>query len=167
MSETATSKAPSCSATVEIDAPADRLFAMVSDISRMGEYSPENAGGTWLKGADGPSLGAHFRGKQQASWRIWWTGNEIVELEQDRLVAWRTTVGPLKVGVWRYRFDPSADGARTTVTEEWVDERMGFMKTGGWIASGVKDRDVFNQAGIEETLAAIKAAAEGHPVAGQ
>ena len=43
--------------TREIDAPAEKLWAMVSDVTRMGEWSPENVGGNWLGGATGPKPG--------------------------------------------------------------------------------------------------------------
>ncbi|MBV8986815.1 MAG: SRPBCC family protein, partial [Acidimicrobiia bacterium] len=31
--------------SIDIDAPPERLYDMVSDLSRMGEWSPENLGG--------------------------------------------------------------------------------------------------------------------------
>ncbi len=46
----------------DIEAPAHDVFALVSDLTRMGEGSPENAGGTWIKGSTGPALGAVFQG---------------------------------------------------------------------------------------------------------
>ena len=41
-------------ATVVIDRPADEVWAAVSDVGRIGEWSPENAGARWIDGADGP-----------------------------------------------------------------------------------------------------------------
>ena len=37
------------SVTTEIAAPVEQVWAMVSDLTRMGEWSPENEGATWLK----------------------------------------------------------------------------------------------------------------------
>ena len=34
-----------------VTAKADRLYELVSDLPRMGEWSPENTGGKWLGGA--------------------------------------------------------------------------------------------------------------------
>ena len=36
-----------------IDAPAERVYDLVTDLPRMGEWSPENTGGKWLDGATG------------------------------------------------------------------------------------------------------------------
>ena len=52
----------SVSVTREIHAPAEQVWAMVSDVTRMGEWSPENLGGAWLGTATGPQPGAKFRG---------------------------------------------------------------------------------------------------------
>ncbi|MGK2958896.1 MAG: SRPBCC family protein [Acidimicrobiales bacterium] len=41
--------------TREINAPVERVWEMVSDVTRMGEWSPENEGVTWLGGATGPT----------------------------------------------------------------------------------------------------------------
>ncbi|HAS09465.1 MAG TPA: SRPBCC family protein, partial [Acidimicrobiaceae bacterium] len=46
----------------EIAAPPQRVWELISDITRMGEWSPETTGGKWLKGATGPAVGARFRG---------------------------------------------------------------------------------------------------------
>jgi len=50
------------SVTVHIDAPAERVWELVSDITRIGEFSPETFEAEWLDGADGPRAGARFRG---------------------------------------------------------------------------------------------------------
>ena len=48
--------------SLHIAAPAEQLYDMVSDIARMGDWSPENTGGRWLGKATGPALGAKFLG---------------------------------------------------------------------------------------------------------
>ena len=61
------------SVTREISAPADRVWEMVSDLPRMGEWSPENEGGVWLKDANGPLEGVKFRGANRLGKRSWKT----------------------------------------------------------------------------------------------
>src|SRR3954468_6506548 len=45
----------------DVPAPAERVWEMVSDLPRMGEWSPENEGGEWIGGATAAAPGAKFR----------------------------------------------------------------------------------------------------------
>ena len=47
--------------TKVIAATPERVYELVSDLPRMGEWSPENTGGSWIKGATGPAVGAKFK----------------------------------------------------------------------------------------------------------
>ncbi len=68
----------------EIAAPADKVWRMVSDLPRMGEWSPENEGGTWLKGATGPVPGALFRGSNRNGAKKWKTRVKITDADPGR-----------------------------------------------------------------------------------
>ncbi|MFY8159652.1 MAG: SRPBCC family protein, partial [Ilumatobacteraceae bacterium] len=46
------------SVSVEIKAPVEKVWAMITDLPRMGEWSPENKGGEWMKGATTAAVGA-------------------------------------------------------------------------------------------------------------
>ena len=46
-----------------IAAPPEVVYDLISDITRMPDYSTENVAGTWLDGATGPVVGARFQGK--------------------------------------------------------------------------------------------------------
>ncbi len=148
----------------EIAAPADEVWAMVSDVTRMGEWSPENVGGEWRGGATGPAVGAKFKGKNQSGWRRWSTTAEVVECEPGRGFAFDvTSVGGLKVARWGYRFEPTASGC--TVEERWEDHRAGVMKQLGKLATGVTDRGEHNREGMAATLDRLAEAAESAPSA--
>jgi hypothetical protein len=41
------------------DAPPDEVGALVSDITKMGGYSPEIVEPDWIDGVTGPSVGRH------------------------------------------------------------------------------------------------------------
>ena len=146
--------------SVEVAAAPSALYAMVSDVTRMGEWSPENVECAWLGGATGPAVGARFKGKNQRGWRRWSTVNEVVEAEPGRAFAFRTSSFGLKVAEWRYRFDGDDAAGTCTVTESWVDERGTLITVGGRLATGVADRDAHNRAGMRQTLDALTAAAE-------
>ena len=51
--------------TVEIAASPAQVYALVSDITRMGEWSPECVQCTWTKGATGPAVGREVQGQEQ------------------------------------------------------------------------------------------------------
>jgi hypothetical protein len=147
------------SGTKDIGASADTVWSMVSDVTRMGEWSPENEGGEWLRGATGPQPGATFRGTNRNGKRQWKTVATVVEADPGRAFAFRVTAaGGLKVAEWRYAFEPTATGCR--VTETWTDQRGVVVKTLGKPVSGVADRAAHNRAGMETTLERLASAAE-------
>lgn len=67
--------------TVERDiaAPAQAVWGLISDITRMGEWSPEARGGEWVKGASAPAVGARFKGKNARGKRSWSTDCRVTE----------------------------------------------------------------------------------------
>ncbi|HEY5014742.1 MAG TPA: SRPBCC family protein [Acidimicrobiia bacterium] len=146
------------SVTQEIAAPAEQVWAMVSDVTRMGEWSPENEGATWLGGAKGAAPGAKFKGSNRNGKKKWNTVAKVAEADAGRAFAFHVTAAGFKVAEWRYAFEPTATGCR--VTETWIDERGMIAKSLGGAVSGVSDREAHNRAGMEQTLERLKAAAE-------
>jgi len=149
------------SVTTEIAAPADRVWAMVADVTRMGEWSPENVGATWKRGATGPRPGATFRGRNRNGDKRWTSVGTIIDAQPGRLLAFRVTAGGLKVAEWRYAFETTDTGCR--VTETWIDQRGRLVKALGKPVSGVGDRAAHNRVTMERTLERLKAAAESAP----
>lgn len=150
------------SATREIGAPATQVWAMVSDVTRMGEWSPETESATWLRGATGPQPGARFRGTNRHGKKKWSTVATIVDAEPGRLFSFRVSAAGFKVAEWRYAFEQTATGCR--VTETWIDQRGRVATALGKPVSGVEDRASHNRAGMEQTLERLKAVAESSPV---
>lgn len=146
------------SVTQEIAAPAEQVWAMVSDVTRMGEWSPENEGATWMGGATGAAPGAKFKGSNRNGKKKWNTVAKVAEADPGRSFAFHVTATGLKVAEWRYAFEPTATGCR--VTETWIDERGMIAKSLGGMVSGVNDREAHNRSGMEQTLERLKAAAE-------
>ena len=109
--------------TREIRAPAEQVWAMVSDVTRMGEWSPENQGGVWRGGASAPQPGATFVGTNRNGKKKWTTLAKVVEADPGRVFAFRVTAEGFKVAEWRYEFEPTTTGCR--VTETWIDQRGG------------------------------------------
>jgi uncharacterized protein YndB with AHSA1/START domain len=146
------------SVTREIGAPAERVWAMVSDVTRMGEWSPENEGGTWLGGATSPQPGAKFRGTNRIGKRKWKTVATVVDADPGRRFSFRVTTMGLKVAEWGYAFEPTATGCR--VTETWIEQRARLFKPLARLVTGVADRAGHNRSGMEQTLERLAAVAE-------
>ena len=50
------------SVTIHMSAPPEQVWDLVSDVTRIGSYSPETFEAEWIDGATGPAVGARFRG---------------------------------------------------------------------------------------------------------
>jgi uncharacterized protein YndB with AHSA1/START domain len=118
-------------ATRDIAAPPEQVWGLVADLPRMGEWSPENQGGKWIKGATGPAVGALFRGRNKRGIRRWSTMAEVVDCEPGRAFEIAVNFGPtaLLVANWRYEVEGAPGGCR--VTESWHDHRTSWMRTVG------------------------------------
>jgi hypothetical protein len=134
------------------------LYAMVSDITRMGEWSPICKACWWDEG-DGPRVGAHFTGRNELPERTWETRSEVVAADPGREFAFVVNGTVVR---WGYTFVP-VDGG-TEVTESWEFLPDGFeffeQRFGDNAAAQIADRFEKAKMGIPVTLAAIKRAAE-------
>jgi uncharacterized protein YndB with AHSA1/START domain len=142
----------------DVAAPATTVWAMISDVTRMGEWSPETTGCAWQKGASGPAVGARFAGANRNGGKKWSTGCTVVDCTPGSRFAFEVAVGPMKIARWAYDITPTDNGCR--VTETWTDQRGGLVKKLGKPLSGVADRASHNRAGMEQTLERLAAAAE-------
>ena len=88
------------SVTRDIAAPPDHVWTMVADLARMGEWSPENTGGQWVKGATGPGLGARFKGTNANGKRNWSTNIVVTECEQGRRFSFDVSSFGFAVATW-------------------------------------------------------------------
>ena len=103
-------------ASVEIAAEPDVVYAMVSDIARMGEWSLEAVGGEWLDGGTG-YMGDRFAGHNRTPEREWTRECEVAEATPGR--GFTFVVGGVAANCtwWSYEIEPSGSG--TKLTERW------------------------------------------------
>jgi uncharacterized protein YndB with AHSA1/START domain len=141
-----------------IRAEPERVWHLIADAPRMGEWSPETVRARWLGGADGPAVGARFKGTNRIGIRRWSTVGTVIAAEPGERFAFEVTGGPLKVARWEYDIEPHPDGCR--VVESWTDQRGATMKLLGLLGTGVTDRAVHNRRTMETTLANLASAAE-------
>ena len=56
-----------------IEADPLTVYALVTDVTRMGEWSPETQKAAWVDGATGPAVGAKFKGTNKRGFMRWST----------------------------------------------------------------------------------------------
>ncbi len=152
------SASPTVEAAVTVQAPAERVWALVSDLPGMGAFSPENNGGRWVGGATGPAVGARFRGKNANGWRRWSTTAKVTRSQEPSAFAFEVSSFGQPVSTWSYAIE-AAEGA-CTVTETWTDRRSGWFAAISGAATGVANRTEATRSSIEATLKAVQRAAE-------
>jgi hypothetical protein len=134
------------------------LYDMVSDVTRMGEWSPVCAACWWDDGL-GPQPGAWFTGRNELPERTWETRSQVVAADRGREFAF--VVGGSWVR-WGYTFTP-VDGG-TQVTESWEFLPDGVTRFhnrfGSDAPAQIADRTLAARNGIPVTLAALKESAE-------
>jgi ribosome-associated toxin RatA of RatAB toxin-antitoxin module len=134
------------------------LYDLVSDVTRMGEWSPETTSCRWLGDATGPTVGARFVGANCAGWRRWATTCKVRAADPGERFEFEVSFGPLPVSTWAYEFEPEGAGCR--VRETWTDRRLGWMRKASPYVMGVRDWGEHNRGTMEATLAALRQHAE-------
>ncbi len=147
--------------SIEIAAPPSKVYELVTSMERYGEWSSENAGGYWRKGADGVpgtgKIGDQFVGINRQGEREWKAPVEIVEREQDKAFAFVTGGVAMNIALWKYVLEPTATG--TKLTEHYELRNLSpQMEEGGQVA--VDARMDAMRSSIRATLEGIKRTAE-------
>jgi uncharacterized protein YndB with AHSA1/START domain len=146
--------------SIEIAAPAPVVWSLVSDLTRMPEWSPETFKVEWTGGSTGPSVGATFKGSNRIKVRRWSTNCRITVADPPHELAWDVhSVGGMKVAHWGYLLE-ELDDRRCRVTETALDHRPGWFKLATNVITGVTDRGDHNAEGMRATLERLKSAAE-------
>jgi uncharacterized protein YndB with AHSA1/START domain len=148
------------SVTVHFAAPPAQVWDLVSDVTRIGEFSPETFEAQWLDGVTGPRAGARFRGHVRRNGRgpVYWTTCTVTVSDPGREFAFAVNgPGEVIVNTWRYRLDPREDG--TDVTESFELPGTLPMRLYWSVAGGARLRT--NLTGMRVTLEKMKAIVEG------
>src|SRR5215203_5316056 len=86
--------------SLRIEAPPARVYDIVTDVAEMGRLSPECTGGSWLDGADGPAVGATFKGRNKRGIARWSTTNTVVAATPGEEFSFETKDSGTR---WTYR----------------------------------------------------------------
>lgn len=148
------------SVTIQINAPVERVWDLVSDVTRIGELSPETLDARWTRGSTGPELGAYFKGqvKRNGKGPTYWTLCRVSDFEPERTFEFGVEARGRVINTWRYDLNPLDGGERTEITESFrltpsLPVRV-YWFVAGWARSKT------NMVGMAETLARVKAITE-------
>jgi hypothetical protein len=147
--------------SIEIAASPETVYALVSDITRMGEWSPECVRCTWANGATGPVVGARFKATNKGGrGPAWFNKPTVTVADTGREFAFNRSGPGIGSYTWRYVMEPTESGTRLT---ESFDAERPLGPVMSWITEkwvGSNDRDADLREGMTVTLARIKSAAE-------
>jgi uncharacterized protein YndB with AHSA1/START domain len=101
---------PSVEVDTYVDAPPERVWTVVVDLTRMGEWSSENKGGEWMDGE--PALGGRFRGVNQREDFKWETVSVVTQFTPPLIFEWRVGDPDNPAATWRYELQPEGGGTR-------------------------------------------------------
>ena len=109
----------SAEASIEIDAPIDEVWALVSDVTRVGEYSVECRSCEWMGDDAAPRTGARFRGRNRRNTSRWTRICEVVDVDAPNRFVWRTLPTRVLPDSTEWRFELAETGGRTQLTESF------------------------------------------------
>ncbi len=142
--------------SIDIDAPPAVVYDLVSDLPRMGEWSPESVGGRWMDGGTGKA-GDWFEGQNRSGDREWTRQSEVVVAEPG--AEFTFVVAGVEANCTWWSYEMSASGTGTKLTERWwivnLTEALQAASP-----EQVQGRIDMTQGSIDTTLAAVKAEAE-------
>jgi uncharacterized protein YndB with AHSA1/START domain len=150
---------PELSAAIEIAAPVDDVWRLVSDVTRMPEWSPQVTSVRLRTGFDEVALGAEFTNRNTLGNGLDWTTHAtITAYDAPREVAFRIEENWV---TWRFVLEASEAGTRLSQVREAPDgiSDLSQQLTDGFMG-GTEKFSVTMRAGMAETLERIKAAAE-------
>lgn len=130
--------APEISASTTVNAPASKVWQRVTDLSAMGQRSPQckkmillprrkasaasagNAGNSAGAGASGSAGAAPAPGTVTINFNrqgiLWWpTWAVVTEVEPEKVFEFKI---PLNGTRWRFELTPTPDGSQTVLTEK-------------------------------------------------
>ena len=142
----------------DIAASPEAVYAAISDVTRMGEWSEECVACEWHEGVDGPAVGATFDGHNRHGDKEWTSQGKVIEATPGKAFAFECSMMDFHYSTWGYRIEPTGSGCRVT---EWSEDLRpeSVMELSKQI-SGVEDRTERNRRTMSGTLERLAAALE-------
>jgi hypothetical protein len=145
-------------ASILIDAPPESVYAVISDVTRTGEWSPECRRCRWVGPPGRPEPGVRFRGYNRYRWLRWSRLNEVITANPGREFAFSVLTDWFNrdSSTWRYTLEPYAGGTRLTESTE-VHVWPGFVVR---LLTSLAGRPYDMSDNLETSLQRIKAIVE-------
>jgi hypothetical protein len=141
------------------------VWDLVSDVTRIGEFSPETFEAVWLRGATGPAVGARFKGhvKRNGVGPTYWTVCEVTACEPGEHFEFAVLVSDQLANRWGYRIRAVDGGSEVTESFRLPANAISriYWALLGW------HRGRANERGMRQTLERIRAVAEANQKDGQ
>ncbi len=144
--------------SIEIAATPQQVYAVVSDLTRMGDFSPECRSVEWLDGVTSPVPGARFVGRNRGGPMTWSRHGRVVTAEAGRVFSFVTEEGGRDSTLWTYRFHPAGLGTAVTESYEvrWIPWWM-------HVVDAITFRRQQLSRNMARTLARLKTVVESQP----
>lgn len=103
------------SVSIDIAAPPEKVYELVSDITRMGEWSPECRSCAWARGAMGPTVGARFKASNKGRrGPPWFNTPTVTAAEPGREFAFNRSGPGMGSYTWRYHLERTSTGTQSS-----------------------------------------------------
>jgi uncharacterized protein YndB with AHSA1/START domain len=139
---------------LHVDAPADRVWALLANLERMGEWSPECYRVEWEGGARSPATpGARFRGWNRYDRMKWSVACQVKTAVPEKELSFSTLVRGKEMVTWSYRMEPADGGVDLTESFD-----VQWLPLSARIAEDflMRDRDRRREEAMRTTLERIK-----------
>lgn len=144
--------------SLHMDAPPEEVWALVSDVTRIGEFSPETFEARWTRGSTGPEVGASFKGhvKRNGVGPTYWSPCQVTKCVPNEVFEFAVGMDDMPLNNWGYRLH--AENGGTRVTEYFRLEPKLPLRLYWMVLGQLRGRT--NERGMRTTLERMKAVVE-------
>jgi hypothetical protein len=144
--------------SLHMDALPATVWELVSDVTRIGEFSPETFEARWRRGYDHAEVGAKFKGhvKRNGIGPTYWSPCTVTVCEPERVFEFSVGTDDVALNNWGYRLEP--DGTGTLVTEYFRLEPKLPLRLYWTLLGALRGRT--NERGMRTTLERMKQVVE-------
>ena len=123
-------------------APAEAVWRIIADVTRVGEWSHECRGARLLGGARAAAPGVRFRGRNRSGVFRWSRSCVFTAVEPPRILVWRTggIWGRADSTEWRLDLEPVAGGTRIIQTYQVLHVAPGLDRVYWRLIKAHRDR---------------------------